>query len=70
MTDDTGLEFATAQEARHEAIRSAGKLLRDAAEPFWGARPYSVTVTNEAGLVMWEIYMDGVNAAASPLGDE
>jgi len=65
-----GLEFDTAQQARHEAIRSAGELLRDAAEPFWGSRPYSVTVTDETGLILWEIYMDGVNAAASPISDE
>ena len=69
-TDKTGLEFDTPEEARHQAIRSAGELLRDAAEPFWGSRPYSVSVTDEAGLIMWEIYMDGVNAAASPISDE
>lgn len=69
ITDEVGHVFATPQEARHEAIRSAGELLRDAAEPFWGSRPYVVTVTNEDGLILWEIYMDGVNAAASPLVD-
>jgi hypothetical protein len=70
ITDDTGVEFETPQEARREAIRSAGELLCDAAEPFWGSRLFIVTVTNEVGLIMWEIYMDGFNAAASPIGDQ
>jgi len=63
-TADGGLESEIPQGARHEPIRSAGELLRDAAEPFWSVRPYSVTVTDETGLIMWEIYMDRVNAAA------
>jgi hypothetical protein len=64
FTDDEGSEHATASQARAEAIRLCGEMLRDAPEPFWGSRPWSVTVTNAAGLIMWEIYIDGVSSPA------
>lgn len=65
LTDEDGAEFASATEARHEAIRTCGEMLRDAPVGFWGSRPWSVTVTNSAGLVLWEIFMDGVASPAS-----
>lgn len=60
FTDVEGLVFATAAEARHQAIQTCGQMMADAPEPFWGSRPWSVTVTNFSGLVLWEIFMDGV----------
>jgi hypothetical protein len=64
-TDEEGVELAGPIEARREAIRTCGEIMRDAPEVFWGSRPWSVVVTNSVGLVLWEIYMDGVSSAAA-----
>jgi hypothetical protein len=40
--------------------------MRDCADTFWGSRPWSVTVTDAVGLVLWEIEMDGTSSAAAP----
>lgn len=63
-SDSEGVEFATPHDARKEAIRLCGEMLKDSPEPFWGSRPWSVTVTNDAGLILWEIFIDGVSSAA------
>jgi hypothetical protein len=64
-TDRTGIACATDDEARREAIRTCGQMMHDCAETFWGSRPWSVTVTDAAGLILWEISVDGF---ASPAG--
>jgi hypothetical protein len=64
-TDENGLEFPSPVDARREAIRTCGEIMRDAPEAFWGSRPWSVTVTDAVGLVLWEIYVDGVSSAAT-----
>jgi hypothetical protein len=64
VTDTKGQEFPGYEEARREAIRTCGQMMREAAEAFWGSRPWNVSVTNEAGLIMWEIYVDGQTSAA------
>jgi hypothetical protein len=65
FTDEDGIDYATPVEARAEAIRSAGEMMRDAPEEFWGSRPWEVTVTNEVGLVLWELSMDGFSSPAA-----
>lgn len=66
ITDEEGAEFGTPQEARAEAIRTCGELMRDAPEAFWGSRPWSVTVTDNVGLILWELSMDGYKSAGAP----
>jgi hypothetical protein len=66
QTDENGLELTDDIEARRQAIRAAGDMLKEYPEEFWGSRPWSVTVTNAAGLVLWELYLDGVAAAIMP----
>lgn len=63
-TDEEGMEFPGYAEARREAIRTCGQMMQDAPEVFWGSRPWNVSVTDEAGLIMWEIYVDGQTSAA------
>jgi hypothetical protein len=65
MTDMEGYELATPQEARQQAIQTCGQMMMDGAEVFWGSRPWTVTVTDETGLILWEITMDGFAAPAS-----
>ena len=60
FTDDEGMELDGPTEARRQAIKTCGQMIRDSPEGFWGTRPWNVTVTDSAGLVLWEIFMDGV----------
>jgi hypothetical protein len=63
-TDEEGMEFPGYEEAKHEAIRTAGQMMRDTPKTFWGSRPWNVSVTNADGLILWEIYLDGQSSAA------
>jgi hypothetical protein len=65
--DDEGIELAGPVEARRQAIKTCGQMMQDCPEGFWGSRPWSVTVTDAAGLVLWDIYIDG-NSSAATLG--
>lgn len=65
-TDEEGSEFATPREARQEAIKTCGEMLRDSPEGFWGSRPWTVTVTDDVGLILWELAMDGFASAGAP----
>lgn len=64
-TDSEGTEFATPLEARAQAIVTCGELMKDAAQSFWGSRPWSVTVTNAEGLILWDLSMDGFASPAA-----
>ena len=59
FTDAEGVDCATPLEARETAIKTCGELMHGSADRFWGSRPWTVTVTDLAGLVLWEIAVDG-----------
>ncbi|WP_288935455.1 hypothetical protein [uncultured Sphingomonas sp.] len=63
-TDVEGVEFPSFDEARRDAIRTAGILLKDAPNGFWNSRPWTVTVTDEKGLILWTIELDGQSSPA------
>jgi hypothetical protein len=65
MTDHEGMELEGFVDARKEAIRTCGQMMRDAPEVFWGSRPWNVSVTDAGGLILWVIYVDGVTSAAA-----
>jgi hypothetical protein len=65
-TDDVGTELSSPFEARRQAIQTCGEMMRDCPDGFWGSRPWSVTVTDAHGLIMWEVFMDGISAPAAP----
>ena len=65
-SDAAGIELRGAAEARQQAVQTCGEMMRDAPEAFWGTRPWSVVVTDAVGLVLWEIFMDGVSSASAP----
>lgn len=67
-TDADGLELRDHAHARSEAVKACGEMIRDAPESFWDSRPWSVTVTDSAGLVLYEIFVDGVAAPAASGG--
>ena len=66
-TDPIGIELPSHKEARAEAIRTVGEMLKDSPEGFWSQRPWSVTVTDASGLIFYEIMIDGV---AAPVAGE
>jgi hypothetical protein len=66
-TDDEGLDLDGPVEARREAIRACGEMLRDCPEGFWGSRPWSVTVTDVACLILCEVNIDGTASGAAPM---
>jgi hypothetical protein len=39
-------------------------MVRDHPNKFWNSRPWTVTVTDDRGLVMWEIEVSGVSSPA------
>jgi len=65
-TDNEGTDLPGALEARRQAIATCGEMMKDSPEGFWGSRPWSVTVTDAAGLILWELSMDGMASAAAP----
>jgi hypothetical protein len=62
--DVEGMEFDAPDEAKAQAIAMCGQMMRDAPRSFWGSRPWSVTVTDEAGLILWNIDLDATSSAA------
>ena len=64
MTDDEGFDCATPADARRMAIRTCSELIHGAEDAFWGTRPWIVTVNDEAGLIMYEIAVDGYASGA------
>lgn len=64
-TDADGTEYSSFEKAKREAIRLCGQMMKDAPSEFWGSRPWSITVTDASGLVLWTIEVDG---QASPAG--
>lgn len=64
VTDTDGIECLDDASARREAITAVGEMVRDCPEPFWGSRPWTITVTDGTGRVLYEITMNGY---ATPL---
>ena len=65
FTDIDGVECVDRKAARLEAIRTCGEMVKDSPAGFWGSRPWSVTVTDVRGLVLYEIQMDGFTSPAT-----
>jgi hypothetical protein len=64
-TDIAGVELESAREARVEAIKMCGQMMHEAPDSFWGTRPWSVTVTDQKGLILWIIDVGGTSSAAA-----
>jgi hypothetical protein len=62
--DDEGLEFATLEEARTEAVRYAGEVLRDHPTLVWQGEDFRVEVTDRTRLVLFTIIVVGMDAPA------
>lgn len=62
--DDQGLEFATLNEARLEAVRYAGEVLREHPTLVWTGEDFRIEVTDAKRLVLFTIIVVGIDAPA------
>ena len=65
FTDAEGTECLDHVAARLEAIETCGEMMRGCGEVFWGSRPWTVTVTDATGLILWDISIDGTASPAA-----
>jgi hypothetical protein len=70
FTDDEGVECATPLDARKMAIRTCGEMIHGCEDAFWGSRPWTITVTDAAGTIMYEIAVDGYASEAAGASNE
>ena len=66
--DDEGREFATLADAKCKAVTFAGSSICDKANEFWDAADFSLTVTNEKGLILFTFQCFGIEAPAIRTG--
>jgi phage terminase large subunit-like protein len=63
--DDEGIELPTISDARIEAARFAGELLRDRPEVVWKGDELRVEITDENQLLLCTFVVVGVDAPAA-----
>ena len=63
--DDEGLEFADMSQARVEAVRYSGEVIRDHPTLVWAGDDFRVEVTNEDHLLLFTVIIVGVDAPAA-----
>jgi hypothetical protein len=68
VQDDVGMDFPSVHEAKCAAVKYAGQLLADAAEHFWDAADFELTVTDGKGLILFTMRVVGIEAPAIRTG--
>ena len=63
--DDQGLEFASIRDARIEAVRYAGEVIKDHPTLVWTGEDFRIEVTDENALLLFTIVVVGVDAPAA-----
>ena len=61
-TDQEGGEFATIEDARQGAAELIAGILKDGSRVFWGTKPWSMTVTDGDGLILFTLEVHGQDA--------
>lgn len=64
--DVEGVELASLEAAKCEAIKYAGCMVCEQAEARWDGTKWSVTVTDETGRTLFTLQIIGEEAAAIP----
>jgi hypothetical protein len=59
IIDQEGTEFPSPEEARGEAVVTAGEILRDVGRKFWDRPEWRMWVTDEAGETVCAIKFSG-----------
>jgi hypothetical protein len=60
-TFEAGTELPDMEAARVEAARVGGEILKDGAHHFWGSQPWTLTCTDEEGLIFFTLVLHGEN---------
>jgi hypothetical protein len=63
--DPGGFELPDLAAAKCEAIQMAGRIICDAAGAFWDRAEWSMTVTDESGLTLFNLQIVGTDAPAA-----
>ncbi len=63
--DATGVELRDLKEARRVAADLGGKTLVEGAAAFWDGQPWSVHVTDESGLALFELHLTTTSSPAT-----
>lgn len=63
-SDVLAVDLPSIAAAKCEAARYAGRLLCEAADSFWSAPVFTVTVSDESGLTLFVLTVSGVGAPA------
>ncbi len=64
FVDAEGTELANMDAARVAALEAMANLLQDERHKFWGSYPWSMTVTDKVGLILFSLELHGHNAPA------
>lgn len=62
--DIEGEELSSLSSARVEAVKLLAELLREQAEDFWATSNFDLTVTDDRGLTLFALTVNGVIAPA------
>jgi hypothetical protein len=62
--DTEGVELSSLDDARVEAPKTVGDLIREEPRMFWGSRPWSLTVTDGEHLILFTLEIDGQTSPA------
>jgi hypothetical protein len=63
--DDQGTELNGLDEARWYAVKMIAEVLCNSPEQYWEVEVYRVTVTDEAGLILFTVEVVSTDAAAT-----
>ena len=55
FTDDTGLEFASVEDALHHAVNAVAELLMRNPAKFWSGKPWVMEVKDDLGMVLFTL---------------
>ena len=61
-SDDFAMDLPNVAAAKCQAVHYAGRLICDQANRFWDKGDFTMTVTDEMGLVLFSLVLTGVDA--------
>jgi hypothetical protein len=62
--DREGIELGSLEEARHQAVRTIGEMLRDAPDELWADGQLKLCAESESGLALFTITVFVMDTAA------
>ncbi len=70
IIDKVGTVFPGLSEARAQAIRTAGSILRDEGDEFWNGTEWQMNVTDAAGQSVLKLRFSADNQGLAPSEDQ